>query len=82
VWRALKESILVANRDKDKAVEYALRFGRGLKKTLGEQFVGMYVNDDTLELGAEGERALNLLFDKAYRAGIYPKPAIVDILRD
>lgn len=81
IWKGLKESILVANRQKDPAVEYALKFGRGLKKDLGEKFVGMYVNDDTLELGEQGEAALNLLFDKAYRAGIYSKPTPVEVLR-
>lgn len=81
IWKALKESILVANREKDKAVEYALQYGRGLQKSLGEKFVGMYVNDDTLELGEEGEKALKVLFDKAHRIGIINQPPIVDVLR-
>lgn len=81
IWKALKESILIANRQKDKAVEYALQYGRGLQKSLGEKFVGMYVNEDTLELGEEGEKALRILFDKAYRIGILPQPAQVDVLR-
>ncbi len=81
IWNGLKNSILEANKDKSDAVDYALKYGRGLQKNLGEKFVGMYVNNDTLELGTEGETALNLLFDKAYRAGIYSKPTIVDILR-
>lgn len=81
IWKSFKESIIVANNDRDKAIDYALQYGRGLKKELGDKFVGMYVNEDTLELGHEGEKALNLLFDKAYRAGIYAKPVIVDVLR-
>jgi 1,4-dihydroxy-6-naphthoate synthase len=81
IWEGLKQSILIANEQKTPAVEYALKFGRGLQKDLGEKFVGMYVNDDTLELGEEGEAALNLLFDKAYRAGIYSKPTPIEVLR-
>lgn len=81
IWKGLKDSILSANANKDDAVAYALKYGRGLQKNLGEKFVGMYVNEDTLELGQEGEAALNLLFDRAYRAGIYAKPTIVDVLR-
>lgn len=81
IWKGLKESIESANEDKDNAVQFALKYGRGLQKNLGEKFVGMYVNADTLELGADGEAALNLLFDRAYRAGIYSKPTIVDVLR-
>jgi len=82
IWKALKQSIIIANEQKGPSVEYALQYGRGLKRDLGEKFVGMYVNDDTLELGEEGEAALNRLFDKAYRAGIYPKPTPVEVLRD
>lgn len=81
IWKGLKTSIEIANAQKDKAVDYALQYGRGLQKDLGEKFVGMYVNDDTLELGEEGEAALSRLFDKAYRAGIYPKPTPIEVLR-
>jgi 1,4-dihydroxy-6-naphthoate synthase len=81
VATALKQSIEMAYMDNNESVEYALKFGRGLPKMLGEKFVQMYVNQDTLDLGEEGEKALNLLFDMAYRAGITPKPTIVDILR-
>ena len=81
IWKSLKQSIEVAYVQKDKAVEYALQYGRGLQKELGEKFVTMYVNSDTLELGEEGESALSRLFDKAYRAGIFPKPTPIEVLR-
>jgi 1,4-dihydroxy-6-naphthoate synthase len=81
VSNALKASILVAHQNRDDAIQYALQFGRGLAKDLGDKFVGMYVNEDTLEIGEEGERALNLLYDKAYRAGIYKSPTRVEVLR-
>jgi 1,4-dihydroxy-6-naphthoate synthase len=78
---ALKQSIVVANRNRSAAIDYAIQYGRGLKKDLGDTFVGMYVNADTLEMGTEGEKALNLLFEKAHRAGILPHPVTVDVLR-
>jgi 1,4-dihydroxy-6-naphthoate synthase len=81
IARGLKESIELAHKDRSPAVDYALKFGRGLSKPLGDRFVQMYVNDDTLDMGADCEKALNLLFDKGYRAGIYSMPTIVDILR-
>jgi 1,4-dihydroxy-6-naphthoate synthase len=81
ICAALKKSIEVANEKKDPAVQYAIKYGRGLETKLGEKFVGMYVNNDTLELGVDGEKALNLLFDKAYRAGITSSPTIVEVLR-
>jgi 1,4-dihydroxy-6-naphthoate synthase len=81
VAQALGDSIKIAHTERDPAVEYSLKFGRGLAKPLGDRFVGMYVNNDTINMGDDCEKALNLLFDKAYRAGIYPSPTIVDILR-
>lgn len=81
ISEALKASILVANANRPAAIEYAIKFGRGLASDLGDRFVGMYVNEDTLELGEEGEKALNLLFDKAYRAGIYKRPSRIEVLR-
>lgn len=81
VANALRTSIEIAHRERSEAVDYSLKFGRGLAKPLGDRFVGMYVNDDTLNMGDDCEKALNLLFDKAYRAGIYSSPTIVDILR-
>jgi 1,4-dihydroxy-6-naphthoate synthase len=79
---ALKQSIQIGLAQREEAVSYAIKFGRGLSQPLGDQFIGMYVNNDTLNIGEEGERALNLLYDKAYRAGIIPAPTRVDILRD
>lgn len=81
VAAALKASIEVAHKNIDAGIDYALKFGRGLKKELGHRFIGMYVNDDTLDMGEDCEKALNLLFDKAYRAGIYTTPTKVEVLR-
>ncbi len=81
IGEALKKSIQTACDQREAAVPYAMKFGRGLGKDLGEKFIGMYVNEDTMDLGVEGEKALNLLYDKAYRAGLLQKPAIVDVLR-
>lgn len=62
----LKESIRFAYRHKGDAVGYALRFGRGVDAVVGERFVKMYVNRDTLDMGPEGERALRTLFRLAW----------------
>lgn len=78
---ALKKSIEVANQERPQAIQYAIQYGRGIKENLGDKFVGMYVNDDTLEMGEEGEKALNLLFEKGYKAGLLPQLSKIDILR-
>lgn len=70
----LKESIEYGYKNLNDAVKYALKFGRGLDFQLGEKFIKMYVNDLTIDMGQAGERALKLLFDKAYQKGLINKP--------
>lgn len=66
---ALTQSIRLAYRDKKASVAYALRYGRGIGAAVGEKFVKMYVNRDTLDLGPQGEKALRLLYQRAQSAG-------------
>ncbi len=80
IGRAFQKSILAAYRNQDLAVDYALRFGRGIPKILGRTFIDMYVNSDTLQMSTDTEKALSLLFDKAYRLGLSSSPTKVDIL--
>lgn len=68
--RRLADSIRLAYRRKKDAVRYALKFGRGIDAKVGEKFVKMYVNRDTLDMGPEGRRALRTLFAKAFRRGL------------
>jgi 1,4-dihydroxy-6-naphthoate synthase len=81
VARALKESIVLARRDEDAAVDYALRFGRGLDRETCRRFVRMYVNEDTVDMGEEGERALSTLYARAVGRGILAAAPELDILR-
>jgi 1,4-dihydroxy-6-naphthoate synthase len=81
VARALKESIVLAREDEDAAVDYALRFGRGLDRETCRQFVRMYVNADTVDMGDEGTRALEALYDRAQQRGLLPTSPLLDILK-
>lgn len=69
----LRESIEYGYQNLKDAVNYALKFGRGLDFELGEKFIKMYVNDLTIDMGSQGEKALKLLFDKAYEKGLIKK---------
>lgn len=69
----LRESIEFGYKNLDNAVNYALKFGRGLNFELGEKFIKMYVNEFTIDMGPKGEKALQLLFDKAYAKGLINK---------
>jgi 1,4-dihydroxy-6-naphthoate synthase len=67
---ALRRSIAYAHAHVDEALEYAMKFGRGIDKETCRRFVLMYVNDYTVTLGAEGRRALERLFSEAHRKGL------------
>ncbi len=70
----LRQSIEYALQHRDEALEYAMHFGRGLSPERAEQFVGMYVNAWTLDFGPRGRQACRELFERAYAAGVLPRP--------
>jgi len=68
----LKQSIQYSLDHRDKAVEYALQFGRDLNRRLADQFVGMYVNHWTLNYGDKGREAITRLLQEGAAAGLVP----------
>jgi 1,4-dihydroxy-6-naphthoate synthase len=75
---ALKASIAWAHANVDEALEYAMRYGRGIDKETCRRFVLMYVNDYTVTLGKEGRAALERLFAMAHRQGLIPAVPVLD----
>ena len=80
VSNALRESIQYALDHRGEALAYALQFARDLDPQLADKFVGMYVNERTLDYGPDGREAVRRLLDMGYRAGIIPHPARVDFV--
>jgi 1,4-dihydroxy-6-naphthoate synthase len=72
VTDVLKESIQFSLDHRPQAVEYALRFGRDLDRDLADRFVGMYVNDWTLDYGPRGREAITTLLSRGAKAGLVP----------
>ena len=70
--KLFKESIEYALNHRKEALEYASQFGRGIADDLNDRFVAMYVNDRTVDLGADGEAGFRLLMDKAHEQKIIP----------
>ena len=68
--QALKDSIAWAHANVDEALEYAMRYGRGIDKETCRRFVLMYVNDFTLALGRDGRAAIERLFTMAHQKGL------------
>ena len=78
VGSALKASIRYALDHRDQALAYAMQFARDLDVALADKFVGMYVNDRTLEYGPDGRQAIRRLLEMGHEAGIIPHPVKVD----
>jgi 1,4-dihydroxy-6-naphthoate synthase len=76
--RLLHDSIAFGLAHRDEAVKYAMQFGRGLDKAKTDRFVGMYVNDLTLDYGERGREAVRRLLGDAERAGLLPGPVNVE----
>jgi 1,4-dihydroxy-6-naphthoate synthase len=76
----LHDSIAHALNHRADAVDYAQQFGRGLDKTDTDTFVGMYVNQLTLDYGSRGRAALERFFGEAFEKKLIPKPVKVEFV--
>src|SRR5438094_2035185 len=76
--QGLRDSIAWAQTNVDEALEYAMRYGRGIDKETCRRFVLMYVNDLTLTLGSEGRAAVERLFGEAQRKGLISEVPPID----
>jgi 1,4-dihydroxy-6-naphthoate synthase len=70
VSTALRDSIQYALDHREQALQYAMQFARDLDPRLADRFVGMYVNERTLDYGADGKEAIRRLLETGYREGI------------
>lgn len=80
--RILRDSIAYALDHRDDALTYAERFGRGLDRGLADRFVGMYVNERTLDYGPDGRAAVAELLRRGHEAGLIPVAPAVDFVED
>jgi 1,4-dihydroxy-6-naphthoate synthase len=74
----LHDSIAYGLEHRSEAVDYAMQFGRGLDRSRTDRFVGMYVNDLTLDYGDRGRNAVLRLLGDAQAAGLLEKPVNVE----
>ena len=74
----LHDSIAYALNHRQEALDYALQFGRGLDRKKADRFVGMYVNELTLDYGDRGRAAVQRLMDEAWKHRLIPKPITVE----
>jgi 1,4-dihydroxy-6-naphthoate synthase len=80
VSRLLKESIRYSLDHRQDALTYALHYARDMDRALADRFVGMYVNDWTLDYGERGRAAVRKLLEEAHRVGVIPEPVQVEFV--
>ncbi len=76
----LQESIKYSLAHREQALEYAMQFARELNKPQADKFVGMYVNDLTVDYGDDGRKALRKLFELAFENRLIDKPVKVEFV--
>jgi 1,4-dihydroxy-6-naphthoate synthase len=80
VSRLIKQSIRYALDHRREALDYALKYARDMDVELADKFVGMYVNDWTLDYGDRGRAAIRRLLDEGHRAGVLESPARIEFV--
>jgi len=84
ITTVFRDSLLYAFAHQEQALAYALRYGRGTDPVRARQFIGMYVNEESLTLSKPCREALHRLFDRAHEAGLIPsvpRLGIIDPLK-
>lgn len=80
ITEALRKSIQHALDNREEALQYAMQFARDLDPELANQFVGMYVNERTLDYGEDGKDAIRKLLEMGHERGIIPNEVKVDFI--
>jgi 1,4-dihydroxy-6-naphthoate synthase len=78
--RIMKRSIKYALDNRQEALDYAMIYARDLEKRLADQFVGMYVNHWTLDMGSKGKQSIELFLKEAEERGFIPRQAPVEFV--
>jgi 1,4-dihydroxy-6-naphthoate synthase len=80
VSRLLRESIRYSLDHRKEALDYALGYARDMDRGLADQFVGMYVNEWTLDYGEKGREAVRRLIAEGHKAGVIPHAADIQFV--
>ena len=78
--RLVRDSVRYSLAHRPEALEYALGFARGMDPKIADRFVGMWVNDMTVDCGDRGRRAVQELLDRGHAAGLIPTRVAVDFV--
>jgi 1,4-dihydroxy-6-naphthoate synthase len=76
----VRETVRYSLAHRRDALDYAMTFARGMDPGVADRFVGMWVNDMTVEMGERGKRAVQTFLDRGHAAGVIPTRAVVDFV--
>ena len=76
----LKQSIEYGLANRAEALDYAIQWGRDLDRQRADKFVGMYVNDWTIDFGPRGREAVRVLLERGHQAGVIPKLVVPEFV--
>ena len=82
VSRHLRASIAYGLEHREEALQHAMKYARGLPRERADRFIGMYVNEWTLDYGTRGREAVRTLLDRGTKAGIIPHHVTVSFVED
>ncbi|HEX7980974.1 MAG TPA: MqnA/MqnD/SBP family protein [Gemmatimonadaceae bacterium] len=80
ISRHLRDSIAYGLQHRVGALDHAMQYARGLDRSKADTFVGMYVNDWTLDYGDRGRQAVRLFLQRGVEAGLVTKPVTVEFV--
>jgi 1,4-dihydroxy-6-naphthoate synthase len=76
----VRETVRYSLAHRKEALEYAMTFARGMDPGVADRFVGMWVNDMTVEMGERGRVAVQSFLDRGHAQGLIPKRVVVDFV--
>jgi 1,4-dihydroxy-6-naphthoate synthase len=79
--RGRSPGLVYAREHEEEAIDYAMQVGRGIDRDTCRDFVRMYVNEDTVDMGDEGRRALETLYGRADERGLIAGIPPLDIIQ-
>jgi len=78
--RLVRETVRYSLEHRREALDYAMTFARGMAPEIADRFVGMWVNEMTLDCGERGRRAVQVLLDRGHDAGLIPNRVRADFV--
>jgi len=78
--RLVRETVRHSLDNREAALEYAMSFARGMDPKVADRFVGMWVNDMTLDIGERGREAAQTFLDRGHEAGLIPDRVVIDFV--